>query len=422
MKKTAIGLSLLVAAVSSSSAFGATTLFSENFDTDPSANWTVNDGPTDFTVDWQFDYSTIGIPEAPNSTGTTPTTGLKMTANEFFATFGGFSVSPTGLDLSGQSDYVLKYDFWHNFHGPAPGGGSGTTQISYAGILTSGTSANYPGTVDGVFFAETLDGGSSADWRAYSSAKSVSYQATETTSGVPVYEASAGGTDSTARNASNPYYYDRTNLVGPFPGQPIPAAQTAIVQGLDPNVDHTGTAQDGITAFSWAEGEIAKVGNVVTWKVNGVLIATVNLDDVGTGPGDGVGFDDLPTGGHNILLGHSDTNSSSSTDALFNTLTFSLYDNIRVETIDTAIPGDLDGDGFVGISDLNIVLGNWNQNVTAGDPLQGDPSGDGFVGIDDLNAVLGNWNAGTPPAGAAVPEPATLALLGLGGLAALRRR
>jgi len=36
--------------------------------------------------------------------------------------------------------------------------------------------------------------------------------------------------------------------------------------------------------------------------------------------------------------------------------------------------------------------------------------------------VLGNWNAGTPPAGAAVPEPATLALLGLGGLAALRRR
>ncbi|MEZ6193178.1 MAG: LamG-like jellyroll fold domain-containing protein [Phycisphaerales bacterium] len=87
-----------------------------------------------------------------------------------------------------------------------------------------------------------------------------------------------------------------------------------------------------------------------------------------------------------------------------------------------ALTGDLDGDGFVGIADLNLVLGNWNQNVTPGDDLSGDPSGDGFVGIEDLNTVLGNWNAGTPPSASAVPEPASLALVGLGGLSALRRR
>jgi PEP-CTERM motif len=87
------------------------------------------------------------------------------------------------------------------------------------------------------------------------------------------------------------------------------------------------------------------------------------------------------------------------------------------------IDGDLNGDGFVGIGDLNIVLGAWNQNVfPPGDGLQGDPSGDGFVGIEDLNFILGNWNAGTPPAANAVPEPASFALLGLGGLTALRRR
>ena len=87
-----------------------------------------------------------------------------------------------------------------------------------------------------------------------------------------------------------------------------------------------------------------------------------------------------------------------------------------------SLQGDLDGDGFVGISDLNIVLASWNQNVPPGNPLA-DPSGDNFVGIDDLNEVLGNWNAGTPPnASASIPEPASLTLLGIGGLAAMRRR
>ncbi len=90
-------------------------------------------------------------------------------------------------------------------------------------------------------------------------------------------------------------------------------------------------------------------------------------------------------------------------------------------TLGVAIVGDLDLDGFVGITDLNIVLGAWNQNVPPGNPAA-DPSGDGFVGIEDLNIVLGNWNAGTPPAGSAVPEPASLALFTIAGLAALSRR
>ncbi|MEZ6191610.1 MAG: hypothetical protein R3C45_10015 [Phycisphaerales bacterium] len=86
-----------------------------------------------------------------------------------------------------------------------------------------------------------------------------------------------------------------------------------------------------------------------------------------------------------------------------------------------ALVGDLNGDGFVGIGDLNIVLGNWNQNVTPGSLPDGDPSGDGFVGITDLNTVLGNWNAGTPPV-VSVPEPAAIALLTVGGLTMIRQR
>jgi PEP-CTERM motif-containing protein len=92
------------------------------------------------------------------------------------------------------------------------------------------------------------------------------------------------------------------------------------------------------------------------------------------------------------------------------------------EIVADTIPGDLDADGFVGITDLNIVLGNWNQTVPPGDPLAGDPTGDGFVGIEDLNTVLGNWNAGTPPTSNNIPEPATLAMFSLGLVLTHRRR
>ena len=65
---------------------------------------------------------------------------------------------------------------------------------------------------------------------------------------------------------------------------------------------------------------------------------------------------------------------------------------------EAALEGDLNDDGFVGVDDLNIVLVNWNQNVTPGDKSMGDATGEGFVGVDDLNTVLVNWNNGTPPA------------------------
>jgi T5SS/PEP-CTERM-associated repeat protein len=97
-------------------------------------------------------------------------------------------------------------------------------------------------------------------------------------------------------------------------------------------------------------------------------------------------------------------------------------DAVLVEAINAAIPGDLDGDGFVGINDLNLILTNWNQTVPPGDAIA-DANGDNFIGIADLNAVLGNWNAGTPPTDQAnIPEPTTLILFFILSPTLTRRR
>ncbi len=87
------------------------------------------------------------------------------------------------------------------------------------------------------------------------------------------------------------------------------------------------------------------------------------------------------------------------------------------------IAGDLNGDGFVGLDDLDLVLDRWNQTVSIPSPLAGDPTGDGFVGLADLDIVLNDWGAGTPPsAPGSIPEPASVSILVVCGMTLLRRR
>ena len=89
------------------------------------------------------------------------------------------------------------------------------------------------------------------------------------------------------------------------------------------------------------------------------------------------------------------------------------------------IPGDIDGDGYVGLDDLDIILNNWNMFVPPGDDRADvtgpDDSPDGYVGLDDLDVLLMHWNEGTLPA-SQVPEPAAMAWLALSGLLLTRRR
>ena len=57
----------------------------------------------------------------------------------------------------------------------------------------------------------------------------------------------------------------------------------------------------------------------------------------------------------------------------------------------TAVPGDLDGDGVVGILDLLALLAAWGPCSDPPNPCPADLNGDGAVGILDLLALLANW-------------------------------
>ena len=278
----ALGVSVWALAPASAS------VFHEDFEVDPTANWSVNNGPSDFAANFFFDYSTVGIPAAPNGAGTR---GMKLQANLANGIFSGMSASPNGLDISG--DFTLTFDWWSNFNGPFPAGGSGTVNLSTFGVGTAGTSAQWPGgTTDSVWFGATGDGGSASDYRAYSTAAPTSYPA-----GNDVYVADTN-------NHSDPYFAG-------FGGVAAPAAQLALYP------QQTGLTNVGAAGMQWHQVTIASVGDEVTWRIDGLLIATVDLNTV-------------TLGGGNIFFGHSDTNAGSSVDPNDAALLFTLIDNVRV--------------------------------------------------------------------------------------------
>ena len=84
------------------------------------------------------------------------------------------------------------------------------------------------------------------------------------------------------------------------------------------------------------------------------------------------------------------------------------------------ILGDLNSDGIVDGLDLTALAGNWDG--TDLNYWEGDINNDGTVDGLDLTALAANWDESLAGPMPNIPEPATLGLLALGGLAVLRRR
>ncbi|MCY2926108.1 MAG: dockerin type I domain-containing protein [Planctomycetota bacterium] len=87
--------------------------------------------------------------------------------------------------------------------------------------------------------------------------------------------------------------------------------------------------------------------------------------------------------------------------------------------------GDVTGDGQVSLLDYNVIKANFGAAYESGNHwADGDVNGDLQVGLLDFNIVKAHFGhtTGDGAAVTAVPEPATMSLLALAGLAALRRK
>lgn len=82
---------------------------------------------------------------------------------------------------------------------------------------------------------------------------------------------------------------------------------------------------------------------------------------------------------------------------------------VATETLDPPY-GDANQDGRIDLSDFGLLVSGFSRQVTP--YTNGDVSGDGWVQIDDFGILKQNFGWHEPVA--AVPEPSTLGLLGLG--------
>lgn len=283
-------------------------VYSQDFEVDDTPNWSVNVGLGDNVADIFFDYSTVGIPPAPNSTGG-GTRGLKLQANVNPLTqdgvVAGYGLSVSPFNFSITENFEMRFDMWMNYV-PVTSGNT-STLIGGAGFGTAGTAAQRAmptaGVIDSIFIGASTDGGTTADYRVYSTRF---YTGLQDASGV--YAAGS-------RDNGSAYY--ATNFPG---GTAPPAAQT----NLFPSQTGVRTP-NGVIAFKWRDVSLKKVANIITYRIDGVPIATIDASTNGT------------LGGFNILFNCYDINGNASVNPLATNLLFALFDNVRITNFPSVV-------------------------------------------------------------------------------------
>ena len=286
--------------------------YADNFDAGTSAaGWNLFSSSADYNANFAYDYSTRGIPPAPNSVGGT-TKGLYFDVNkDATPTAEAVSVYPKNKTFSG--DYALKFDMWMNYNGGA-GGGTGSTEFFTAGLNHAGTQVVWPNNAasEGFWFTTTGEGGAARDYRAY-----------------------VGATEQTV--ASGTYVAGSQDHFVTF------------YQTLFPTPPYETT---GVPGKHWVEVEISQINGVTEWRLNGVKVAGHTLATYTSG---------------NVMIGYMDTFTSLAVPPEDN---YVVYDNIRVMVArPAAAKGDWDGDADVDLVDYVAF-----EDCLAGPTVAPDPS------------------------------------------------
>lgn len=249
-----------------------TVLFSDNFNTDSSANWTLRFSDTnspaveDYSAMFAYDYGTGAnpIPPAPHSTGG-DTLGLLLTVNknDGSAIAAGLNAYPNGQSFSGN--YALRADMY-----VVQNGSSGTTEYAMLGINHSGNATNWfrnSGTgvpaglasYDGIWAYIEADGAALGD-----------------------YVLNTGPAQGTLNDPTVLASRSASTLTGVFHQPPFTSGSGA------------GAPGNTLTSLtpSWCDVEMSQIGKVVTLKINNTVIMSTTVTNAYTSGNVMLGYDD----------------------------------------------------------------------------------------------------------------------------------
>lgn len=296
-------------------------LFSDNFDTDTSANWMLvegsGNGTPDYTAEFAFDYGAVKyvsngvtnfIPAAPNSAGGS-TKGVKLTVNNNDGAASAAAVSLYPKDRTFSGNYALRVDMWLNYNGPAFGG-SGSTEHATFGLNHAGDKVNWGGSTsvpstyasDGVWFAVAGEAGDNPDYRAF--------VGDTATPAIPLRDVAGGFLDRDGNGVPEENVTAADAATAPFPLIfPTPPFETP-----------------GAPGKQWVQVEVRQRTNdagtpVVTWLMNGYVIAEHSQAADPT----------INQLSGNVMIGYMDIFNSIADPRKDN---FVLFDNLRVVSLD----------------------------------------------------------------------------------------